>query len=93
MPSIVIKAPAGISFPKGKETIELQGNGVINFVSEDDLKYLRENHNLDKYVDKGYIVIGADKNASDDLKQETLDAQENNIKSNAKNNNVKLEKN
>lgn len=92
MPSIIIKDNSGIDFPD--EKISLQGGGIVNTISDEQLKALKSNekYKFSKLVEKGLIIIGNKNNVSDDIKQETLDKQNKNIKANQSANNVKLEK-
>ena len=92
MASLVLKDNAGLNYKVGGRVISLSGGGVINTVSDSDLKLLQEKTNIKKLIDNGYVILGNKANVSDDIKQEALNKQEAKINGNQAKNNVKLEK-
>lgn len=92
MASLVLKDNAGIDYKVGGKTISLAGGGVINTVSDADMKLLQDKTNIKKLIDRGFVIVGNKTNVSDDIKQEALNKQESKINGNQSRNNVKLEK-
>lgn len=92
MPSIVLKTTAGVDFQTSGRVISLAGGGLINTVSDDELKELRAN-GLSHYIDSGYAIIdGKSERAKEDMIQEVKDKQDADIKANETKNNVKIKK-
>ncbi len=96
MASIFLKTSSGVDFPIINEkgivikTISLKGNALINTVSDVQLKELRAN-GLASYEDKGYAIVNG-KADYDDVLQKAKDKEDIDIKSNEKQNNVKITK-
>ena len=92
MASVILKDNAGLDYKLDGRVISLVGGGVINTVSDGDLKLLQEKTNIKKLIEKGFVIVGNKTNVADDIKQEALNKQEAKINGNQSRNNVKLEK-
>ena len=92
MASVILKDNAGLDYKLDGRVISLAGGGVINNVSDGDLKLLQEKTNIKKLIEKGFVIVGNKTNVADDIKQEALNKQEAKINGNQAKNNVKLEK-
>lgn len=72
MPLILIKSTAGVNFAIDNKTIALNGNGVINEVSNDDFKELKKNKAFCDMLDNGFIVESASHKAKDEFKSDIM---------------------
>ncbi len=72
MPLLIVKSLSGVNFRAGNKTIALNGNGVVNEVSSDDLKLLKENEAFKDAQDKGYIVDSTSHNPKDEVKSDIM---------------------
>ena len=90
--TLIVKELAGVKFQAGSKVIELKGGCVMNTISDEDYKLLKQDKMFSKLVEKELIVTSNSQRAVDDTKQIILNKQTKAIESNKKANNVKLEK-
>lgn len=57
MPIIILKTNAGMNFQTKKGTIPLRGFCLLNEVSNDEVKALKESNAFAQMVDNGYVEV------------------------------------